>query len=107
MKIIIEELNDELAKFTGTDKLENRGYEGEARSKINAKLPQLELKRFDGDPIKRVSFWASFEGNIHSRPESSEREKLDYLNGLQDGDVLKVVDNCRLDNRITKLRLIY
>ena len=29
----------------------------------------------------------------------SEREKFDYLTGLLDGDVLKVTDNYRLDNR--------
>ena len=98
MKAVIEGLNDELAKFTGMVKSENRGYT-ETRPTINAKLPKLNLRRFDGDPIKWMSFWDSFEGNIHSRSEVSEREKFDYLTGLLDGDVLKVIDNYRLDNR--------
>ena len=40
MKAIIENLNAELAKFTGMVKSENRGYR-EARPTINAKPPKL------------------------------------------------------------------
>ena len=95
----LEDLKEALKKFSTAEKQEQGSSGRGARANISAKLPKLNLRRFDGDPMKWMSFWDSFEGNIHNKPELSERDKFDYLTGLLDGDVLKVIDNYRLDNR--------
>ena len=80
INMTLEDLKEALKKFSTEEKQEQGSSGRGAKANISAKLPKLNLRRFDGDPMKWMSFWDSFEGNIHNRPELSERDKFDYLN---------------------------
>lgn len=51
-------------------------------SKVHAKLPKLEVKRFKGNVCKWQEFWDSFESSIHSNSCLSNVDKFNYLRGL-------------------------
>ena len=51
-------------------------------SKVRAKLPKLEVKKFKGDVCKWQEFWGSFESSIHSNDSLSDVDKFNYLRGL-------------------------
>ena len=51
-------------------------------SKVRAKLPKLEVKKFKGDVCKWQEFWDSFESSIHSNDSLSDVDKFNYLRGL-------------------------
>ena len=51
-------------------------------SKVRAKLPKLEVKKFKGDVCKWQEFWDSFESSIHSNDCLSDVDKFNYLRGL-------------------------
>ena len=78
INMTLENLKEALKKFSTAEKQEQGSSGRGDRANISAKLPKLNLRRFDGDPMKWMSFWDSFEGNIHNTPELSERDKLDY-----------------------------
>ena len=46
------------------------------------KLPKLELKKFDGDHSKWISFWDSFEASVHNNESLTAIDKLKFLNSL-------------------------
>eukprot|EP00112_Aurelia_sp_Birch-Aquarium-sp1_P009811 Seg2129.5 transcript_id=Seg2129.5/GoldUCD/mRNA.D3Y31 product="hypothetical protein" protein_id=Seg2129.5/GoldUCD/D3Y31 len=74
INMTLEDLKDALKRFSTAERHE-QGLSGRgARANISAKLPKFNLRRFDGDPMKWMSFWDSFEGNIRNRPELSGRE---------------------------------
>ena len=75
VNMTLEDLKEAMKKFSTAEKLEQGSSGRGARANISAKLPKLNLRRFDGNPMKWISFWDSFEGNIHNRPELSERER--------------------------------
>ena len=102
VKMALEDVQEALMKFSVCERAESHEQRNPgigSRGSIPTKLPKLNLRHFDGDPMKWLPFWDSFEGSIHSRKDLSERNKFDYLTGLLEGDVLKVIDNYRLDNR--------
>ena len=51
-------------------------------SKVRAKLPKLEVKKFKGNVCKCQEFWDSFENSIHSNNCLSDVDKFNYLRGL-------------------------
>ena len=51
-------------------------------SKVRAKLPKLEVKKFKGNVCKWQEFWDSFESSIHSNDCLSDVDKFNYLRGL-------------------------
>ena len=46
------------------------------------KLPNLSLKRFNGDLTKWMTFWDTFESAVHNNPTLSSIDKFNYLNSL-------------------------
>ena len=50
-----------------------------ASRKTNVKLPKLELKKFDGDHSKWISFWDTFEASVHKNESLSAIDKFNYL----------------------------
>ncbi|GBM82205.1 hypothetical protein AVEN_179515-1 [Araneus ventricosus] len=46
--------------------------------KRNFKLPQLQLKKFNGDARDYLVFWSQFQ-NIHADPGISNKDKMQYL----------------------------
>ena len=45
-------------------------------------LPKIKLPKFYGDPLKRASFWQSFEASVHTYRSLGEEDKLTYLTHL-------------------------
>ena len=50
-----------------------------------ARLPKLELKRFEGELTTWTSFWDSFEAAIHNNEQLSSIDKFNYLRTLLEG----------------------
>lgn len=44
-----------------------------------AKLPELALRKFDGNLMAWMTIWDSFESTVHNNPELSEVDKFTYL----------------------------
>ena len=57
------------------------------------KLPRLELKRFNGDPMKWLEFWENFERNVHDNPGHSDVHKMSYLKAYLDGPASTTITN--------------
>ena len=47
--------------------------------KTQVKLTKLELKKFDGDHSKWISFWDTFEASVHKNESLSAIDKFNYL----------------------------
>ena len=47
-----------------------------------AKLPELVLKKFLGEPTEWQSFWDSFRNAVHENSGLSDINKLNYLKSL-------------------------
>ena len=56
--------------------------EGELTHSLRVKLPNLSLKRFNGDLTKWMTFWDTFESAVHNNPTLSSIDKFNYLNSL-------------------------
>ena len=48
----------------------------------NLKLPKTEIKKFSGDPKNWMDFIESFDTVIHSNPDLSNIDKMNYLVNL-------------------------
>ena len=46
--------------------------------KTQVKLPKLELKKFNGDHSKWISFWDTFEASVHKNKNLSPIDKFNY-----------------------------
>ena len=64
---------------------------------IVAKLPKLNIKKFDGDFTQWSSFWDIFNASVHKRTDLEGVEKFTYLKGLLEGDALKLVEGFNLE----------
>ena len=42
-------------------------------------LPQLTIKKFNGDLTKWVPFWDAFESAIHNKPSLTDVDRFNYL----------------------------
>ena len=60
--------------------------------KRTAKLPELKVEKFDGDPIKFKQFMAIHKNNIGDHPHLSTIEKYSYLQGQLTGIALSAID---------------
>ena len=54
-------------------------------SNVRAKLPKLEVRRFNGRVDEWQEFWDCYESSIHSNPNLSEVDRFSYLRGLLGG----------------------
>ena len=52
---------------------------------IRAKLPKLEIKRFDGRMTEWQAFIDCFDSAVHSNPKLSNIDKINYLKSLVEG----------------------
>lgn len=66
--------------------MREREMEQNVRMHNLVKLPKLELKRFNGDPIKRLDFWENFERNVinaiewvTTRPVAKRKQHQTYM----------------------------
>ena len=54
-------------------------------SNVRAKLPKLEVRRFNGRVDEWQEFWDCYESSIHSNPNLSDVDRFSYLRGLLGG----------------------
>ena len=58
------------------------GSSASSPGKTQIKLPKLELKKFNGDHSKWISFWDTFEASVHKNENLSPIDKFNYLISL-------------------------
>ncbi|XP_057290238.1 uncharacterized protein LOC130612923 [Hydractinia symbiolongicarpus] len=95
-----------LKKFLDKHVFENEGNvsvtssDGSGNSSVRdrIKLPKLELKKFNGDPLQWKSFDESFECAIHKNESLSSVEKLTYLTNLLSGSAEQTISGLSLCN---------
>ncbi|XP_075741884.1 uncharacterized protein LOC142793265 [Rhipicephalus microplus] len=56
-----------------------------------ARLPKLDLVRFDGPPTKWLSFWDLFRHTVHENPRLNNIDRFHYLQSLLDGPAAKAI----------------
>ncbi|XP_077868420.1 uncharacterized protein LOC144359010, partial [Saccoglossus kowalevskii] len=55
-------------------------------------LPRLELKEFNGDPLRWSEFNDGFKATIDSNPQISEIQKFTYLRSLVTDEAKRLID---------------
>lgn len=68
----------------------------------SARLPKLELPKYNGDILKWTEFWDLFEANIHCR-DIKEVDKLSYLLCSLEGTALQTVHGLGATNENYKI----
>lgn len=58
---------------------------------IGARLPKLDLTRFDGSPTKWLPFWDLFRHSVHENPRLNNVDRFHYLRSLLDGPAAKAI----------------
>ena len=66
--------------------------------KSSVNLPKLELCFFNGDKLKWVEFWLSFETSVHKNDSLSNIEKFNYLRNKLSGDAKSAITGLSLSN---------
>eukprot|EP00112_Aurelia_sp_Birch-Aquarium-sp1_P017837 Seg4175.3 transcript_id=Seg4175.3/GoldUCD/mRNA.D3Y31 product="hypothetical protein" protein_id=Seg4175.3/GoldUCD/D3Y31 len=75
------------------------GHTGPQAAVFNkARLPKLEMKRFNGDICHWQEFWDCFESSIDSDQDLPPVMKLNYLRGLLDGPAKAVITGYETTN---------
>ena len=62
-----------------------------AGHRLNAKLPQIHLPKFDGDLTKWQTFWDQYKAVIHDQDTLPTVSKFTYLTSLLSGEARNVV----------------
>ena len=62
------------------------------------KLPKNYLPRFNGRPIKWISFWDSYVSAIHSHHDLSSANKFNYLWSILDGVLFDAIAGLTLSS---------
>ena len=62
------------------------------------KLPELQLRKFNGKPRKFQEFWDSFHASVYSNPILSDALKLEYLKAQCEGTAYQVVAGFELSD---------
>lgn len=55
------------------------------------KLPELSMKRFDGDMSQWMSFWDSFSSSVHENSTLSDVDKFNYLSSMLSGTAAEAI----------------
>ena len=62
----------------------------------HVKLPELTIKKFNGEVAKWSTFWDKVESTIHMSPSLSAIEKLSYLQSLLESSAAEAVSGLSL-----------
>ena len=73
---------------------------------IRAKLPKLEMKRFNGRPKEWQVFIDCFDSAVHSNPKLSNIDKMNYLKSLVEGPAAAAVKGLLLTSENYSARKI-
>ena len=87
VKEILVSINDSVA--------ENRNV-SKASNNVNARLPKLELPKFNGDVTKWQTFWDKFNAIVHQNSDISDINKFTYLQSLLKEEALSCISGLSL-----------
>ena len=59
---------------------------------FSSHLPKLNLPVFNGDPLKWLTFWDSFDVGVNSKPGLSEVDKFNYLKAQVTGETEHAIE---------------
>ena len=62
----------------------------------SVRLPKLSLKKFNGNLIKWMTFWNTFESSAHNNPTLSGIDKFNYLNSLLESEAADAISGLTL-----------
>ena len=65
---------------------------------VHAKLPKLEMKRFNGEPTEWLPFIDCYDSAVHSNSKLSDIDKLNYLKSLLDGPAAGAIEGLTLSS---------
>ena len=69
------------------------------------KLPNITLKKFDGEPENWQTFYDNFECAIHNNPDISNVQKMSYLDSLCEGKASDIIYGLKLSNENYEIAL--
>ena len=72
------------------------GSSASSPGKTQIKLPKLELKKFNGDHSKWISFWDTFEASVHENENLSPIDKFNYLISLLERSAAEAISGLTL-----------
>ena len=72
------------------------GSSASSPGKTQIKLPKLELKKFNGDHSKWISFWDTFEASVHKNENLSPIDKFNYLISLLERSAAEAISGLTL-----------
>lgn len=76
--------------------LANFIHQPEQQAHVAIKLPKIELKHFDGDPMSWVTYINLFDTTIHGNPDLPCVAKFQYLLGTLSGEPLSLIKSLPL-----------
>lgn len=100
----IKKLRDFIKKCSPEESIfvsENKTYEFQERSsgtKSVIKLPKMEIRKFNGDPLNWKSFNDSFTAAVDKNPHLTDVEKMNYLVSYLKGEAENAVKGLPLCN---------
>ena len=60
------------------------------------RLPKLEIRNFDGNPLEFRGFWDIFDSSVNSDSELSDIDKFTYLRSLLQGPARDLISGLGL-----------
>ncbi len=63
------------------------------QTESQVKLPNIEMKGFNGEPKEGVQFWDFFERNLGKNQTLGDVNKMQYLKGLLGGTAANVISH--------------
>jgi hypothetical protein len=83
-------------KAADEEETDRRSITSNCNGKLYAKLPKLDIPKFDGNYMQWQAFWDSFEAAIGNNAELTNGQKMQYLLSYLTGDAKKNVEGFRL-----------
>ena len=68
------------------------------KRKADIRLPKLNLKPYDGDPLKWKTFYETFDCAVHTREDMTNVEKMTYLTSLLSGEAESCIEGITLSH---------
>ena len=73
--------------ITNASDLDSVSSNPQNNNHIDAKLPEIEIPKFNGKPIEWQSFWDQFSAAVDSKTNIPDVVKFSYLKGVLSKDV--------------------
>ena len=102
VETLIVVINDALDKMSQNRVVNNPAtvvnVETKEKRKTDIRLPKLNLKPYDGDPLKWKTFIDTFECAVNKRDDMTNIEKMTYLTSLCEGEAEACIQGIVMSN---------